>query len=151
MCAYSEGHESSKCSSLSCEYIKKYPSNTHPISYISMCIIYFSIWRWNMVALLEWNNDTGCHCIEGNLYLICKVLLASERTLLPTYHTKHVPVLFRETGLLPLDLEYNSRSRQAILPACKLDPRHTLRKRTISKNKIDRENSCLSRRVLTSP
>lgn len=89
--------------------------------------------------------------VEGHLSLIRKVILTSARAILPVYRTTPSPALFRETGLLPPELQLNKKSRQAIIRSYHLDPRHPLKKRIIWIGKVKRQVSRLSDWVLNLP
>lgn len=67
--------------------------------------------------------------VQGHISLISRVFLTGARAILPVYRTTPTPVLYREAGILPPELELNKRSRQAILRAHQLDQYHPLRKR----------------------
>lgn len=51
--------------------------------------------------------------VEGHVALLRKVVLAGTRAILPVYRTKPAPILFREPGLLPPDLELDCESKRS--------------------------------------
>lgn len=89
--------------------------------------------------------------VAGHITLIRKVILAGARAILPVYRTTPTSALFRESGLLPPEIELNKRSRQAILRTYRLDTRHPLRKRIHWARRNKRNVSRLSRRALDHP
>lgn len=89
--------------------------------------------------------------VEGHLNFIRKVVLACARAILPVYRTTPIPILYKESGLLPPDIELNKRSRKAILRIHQLDPRHPLRKRINWVAKTRQTNTRLGRWALSIP
>ena len=67
--------------------------------------------------------------IEGHLSLLQKVISTSARAILPVYRTTPISALYREAGLLPLEVELDSRSRMATLHTHRFDTRHPLKRR----------------------
>lgn len=82
---------------------------------------------------------------------IRKVILTCARAILPVYRTTPTPILFREAGLLPPEIELDKRCRKAILRAHRLDARHPLRRRVRWSKTQNRNTSRLSRRAIEFP
>jgi hypothetical protein len=74
-------------------------------------------------------KDRILNLVQNHLDRITKVILAGARAVLPVYRTTPVPVLYRESGLLPAEIELDYLAATTTVRLRRLDPYHPLRKR----------------------
>jgi ribonuclease HI len=86
--------------------------------------------------------------VEGHLKKISTVILAGARAVLPVFRTTPVPILHRESGLLPPQIELDQIASSASIRLRRLDPYHPLRKRAERITRTGRPTSRFARRVL---
>jgi hypothetical protein len=67
--------------------------------------------------------------VQGHLDQIARVILAGARVVIPVYCTTLTPVLYRESGLLPAEIELDYTATTATVRLRRLDPYHPLRRR----------------------
>jgi hypothetical protein len=64
----------------------------------------------------------------AHLESLRKVVLAGARAILPVYRTTPVAALYRESGLLPPEIELDQLALLATVRIRRLDPYHPLRR-----------------------
>ncbi len=89
--------------------------------------------------------------VEKPIRLLSKVVLTSARAILPVYRTTPTSVLYRESGLLPPEIELNLRAQVYSARTRRLDPYHPLRKRCERIKRLGRPSTRLARRILALP
>lgn len=97
-------------------------------------------------------SPKGCSIsirVEGHLSQIRKLLTTCARAILSVYRTTPVDALFRESGLLPPELDLDKRSRYAALRTLRLDPLHPITQRLAWIRKTRRHISRFSRWILS--
>ncbi|KAJ6033763.1 reverse transcriptase [Penicillium canescens] len=67
--------------------------------------------------------------VQGQLDKIAKVIQTGARAILPVFRTTPLPALYRESGLLPAEVELDYIATSATIRVRRLDPHHPLRKR----------------------
>ncbi|CCU81781.1 reverse transcriptase, putative [Blumeria hordei DH14] len=92
-------------------------------------IAYYGAETW-WPGRIRYRNRLISNRVEGHLSTLRKVILTGARAILPVYRTTPIPILYRESGLLPPDLELDSKSKFAALRIQRLDPRHPFRRVT---------------------
>jgi ribonuclease HI len=89
--------------------------------------------------------------VQGQLDKIAKVIQTGARAILPVYCTTPLPALYRESGLLPAEVELDYIAASAAIRVRRLDPYHPLRKRTAKIVQTGWATSRFARRVLALP
>ena len=89
--------------------------------------------------------------VDGLLGSLAKVVLAGARAILPVYCTTPTAVLYRESGLLPPEIELNQLAYLAATRLRRLDPTHPLLKRARKVLRQGHPTSRFARRVLSLP
>ena len=89
--------------------------------------------------------------VQGHLKKIAKVILTGARAILPAFRTTPTPILYRESGLLPAEIELNYIAASATVCLRRLDPYHPLRRRAASIIQAGRHDSRFARRVHALP
>jgi hypothetical protein len=96
-------------------------------------------------------KDRVLNLVQNHLDGITKVILAGARAVLPVYRTTPVPVLHRESGLLPAEIELDYLAAITTVRLRRLDPYHLLRKRAEGIARTGLQTSRFTRRVLAVP
>jgi hypothetical protein len=89
--------------------------------------------------------------VQGHLDQVTKVILAGARAILPVYCTTPIPVLYRESGLLPAEVELDYIAASATVRLRRLDPYHPLYRRAARITQVRCPTSRFARRVLSTP
>ncbi|KAI9034741.1 reverse transcriptase, partial [Aspergillus affinis] len=89
--------------------------------------------------------------VQSYLDKITRVILAGARAILPVYRTTPIPALYRESGLLPAEIELDYIAATATVRLRRLDPYHPLRKRAERVTRTGFQTSRFARRVLALP
>jgi hypothetical protein len=89
--------------------------------------------------------------VQGHLDQITRVILAGARAVLSIYRTTPTPVLYRELGLLPAEIELDYTATTATVHLRRLDPYHPLRRRAERIARDGHPTSRFARRVLVLP
>jgi hypothetical protein len=89
--------------------------------------------------------------VDGLLDSLAKVVLAGARAILPVYCTTSTAVLYRESGLLPPEIELNQLASSATARLRRLDPAHPLVKRSRKILRQGHPTTRFARRVLSLP
>ncbi|KAI9036018.1 uncharacterized protein KD926_002540 [Aspergillus affinis] len=89
--------------------------------------------------------------VQSLLDKITRVILAGARAILPVYRTTPIPALYRESGLLPAEIELNYLAATATVRLRRLDPYHPLRRRAERVTRTGFQDSRFARRVLALP
>ncbi|KAI9035498.1 ribonuclease H family protein [Aspergillus affinis] len=96
-------------------------------------------------------TGTVSNRVQGYLDRVTKVILAGARAVLPVYRTTPLPALYRESGLLPAEIELDYRVATAIVCIRRLDPYHPFRRRAEEVIRISLKKSRFARRVRALP
>ena len=67
--------------------------------------------------------------VDGHIQLLDKVVLTSARAILPAFRTTSTAILYKESNLMPPEIELNLISQSFAARTARLDPRHPLRVR----------------------
>lgn len=89
--------------------------------------------------------------VQGQLDKIAKVIQTGARAILPVFRTTPLPALYRESGLLPAEVELDYIATSATIRVRPLDPYHPLRKRAAKIAQTGWATSRFARRVLALP
>jgi Reverse transcriptase (RNA-dependent DNA polymerase)/Endonuclease-reverse transcriptase len=89
--------------------------------------------------------------VDGLLANLAKVVLSGARAILPVFCTTPTAALYRESGLLPPEIELDHLALLAATRIRRLDPCHPLRKRAEKIASQARPSTRLARRVLALP
>ena len=89
--------------------------------------------------------------VQGHLGKVAKVILAGARAILPVFRTTPTPALYRESGLLPPEIELDYIAASAAIRLRRLDPYHPLYKRAVRVTRTGRPDTRFARRVLALP
>jgi hypothetical protein len=96
-------------------------------------------------------KDLILNLVQSHLDDITKAILAGARAALPVYRTTPVPVLHRESGLLPAVIELSYLAAIATVRLRRLDPYDPLRRRAEGITRTGLQTSRFARRVLALP
>lgn len=89
--------------------------------------------------------------VQGQLDKIAKVIQTGARAILPVFRATPLPALYRESGLLPAELELDYIATSATIRVRRLDPYHPVRRRAAKIVQIGWTTSRFARRVLALP
>jgi hypothetical protein len=89
--------------------------------------------------------------VQGHLDKIAKVIQTGARAILPVYCTTPLPALYRESGLLPAEVELDYIAAAATIRVRRLDPHHPLRRRAAKIVQSGWKSSRFARRILALP
>jgi ribonuclease HI len=89
--------------------------------------------------------------VQGQLNKIAKVIQTGARAILPVFRTTPLPALYRESGLLPAEVELDYIATSATIRVRRLDPYHPLRRRAARIAQTGWATSRFARRVLALP
>jgi ribonuclease HI len=89
--------------------------------------------------------------VDGHLNTLQKVVLAGARAVLPVFCTTPTAALYRESGLLPPEIELNQLALMDTVRIRRLDPDHPLRLRAEEVLLTQRPSSRFARRILDLP
>ncbi|KAI9034981.1 ribonuclease H family protein [Aspergillus affinis] len=122
---------------------------------IKACVlskVYYGIetW-WPGYSRPDPRTETVSNRVQGHLDRVTKVILAGARAVLPVYRTTPIPALYRESGLLPAEIELDYRVATAAVRIRRLDPYHPLRRRAEKVIRIGLKKSRFARRVRALP
>ncbi|EED12012.1 hypothetical protein TSTA_000840, partial [Talaromyces stipitatus ATCC 10500] len=92
------------------------------------------------------SNRVGEH-----LEKLTKVILTGARAFLPAFRITPIPVLYRESGFSPLDIELDRMALLATVRLRRLDPYHPLRRRAEQIASNGRQTSHFARHILALP
>ncbi|KAI9034729.1 uncharacterized protein KD926_006534, partial [Aspergillus affinis] len=96
-------------------------------------------------------SKTISNRVQDHLDKITRVILAGARAILPVYRTTPTPTLFRESGLLPAEIELDYIASTATARLRRLDPYHPLRRRAERVTRTGLQDSRFARRVTALP
>ena len=92
-----------------------------------LSVAYFAAETWWPGRKRQTHNGFSSNQVDNLLEKLEKVTLASARSILPAFSTTLSPILLRESGLSPLELNLDEIARRAIARIRRLDPQHPLR------------------------
>ncbi|KAI9034733.1 uncharacterized protein KD926_006350 [Aspergillus affinis] len=122
---------------------------------IKACVlskVYYSTetW-WPGSSRLDLHTGTISNRVQGHLNRVTKVILAGARAVFPVYRTTLIPALYRESGLLPAEIELDYIAAAATVRIRRLDPYYSLRRRAEETTRTGLKRSRFARRVRALP
>src|SRR6201990_1382695 len=121
---------------------------------VTACVLrkaYYGAETWWPGRTRPKGDATISNLVDGHLKSLSKSVLAGARAVLPVFRTTPTAALYRESGLLPPEIELKQLALAATVRLRRLDSYHPLRKRAEKILRLSRPNTRLARRVLALP